>query len=106
MSSAAAGGTAGTLGAQIALHQSDRARMRRLEGELMSIWMVTQDEDQMLLTIGIRAKKHKLQAQDLGSGEWQTVGKFSDADACTRVFKELQRQVNEGSKHPIRVPQA
>lgn len=104
MSSAAVGGTAGAMGAQTAIHSTSRARLRRFGGESMSIWMVNQDGDHMLLAIGIRTKKHKLQAQDLGSGEWQIVGKFSDADTCTRVFQDLQKQVNAGAQTPIRIP--
>ena len=72
----------------------------------MSVWMITQDEDHMLLAIGVRQKKHKLQAQDLGSGEWQTVGKFSNTETCTRVFKDVQKQLAAGSGQPVRIPPA
>ncbi|MFP4644840.1 MAG: hypothetical protein ACLFM0_10835 [Spirochaetales bacterium] len=106
MSSAAAAGAAGgAAGTQAASQVDNRSRLRKIEGEPMSVWMLTQDEDRIFLAIGIRVKRNKLQAQELGSGQWQTIGKFSDAESCSRVFKSAQKQLNEGSKGPIRVPQ-
>ncbi len=70
----------------------------------MSIWVVNQEKDKLILAIGFRAKRSRLQAQCLGTGGWETVGRFADDGACERVFREITMRVGEKDVRKVEIP--
>jgi hypothetical protein len=103
--SSAAGAAAGAAGASAAAEASRQAGVRRkLEGDEMSIWVVNQEKDKLILAIGFRAKRSRLQAQNLGSGSWETVGKFADDSACERVLRDITMRVAEKDVRRVEIP--
>ncbi len=101
MSGAAAGAAGGAAAAAAAEQQ---ARRRRIEGEHMSVWIVDQDREETILAIGLRVKGAKLQAQQLGSGSWSTVGRFSSSEECKSAFDSLREAMKEKDRRVLEVP--
>lgn len=101
MSSAAGAATAGAAAAEAARVAGIR---RKLEGDLMSIWVVNQEKDKLILAIGFRVRGARLQAQNLGSGSWETVGKFVDQQSCRRVLREITTRLSEKDVRRVEVP--
>lgn len=70
----------------------------------MSIWLVNQERTKTVLVTGLRTKKTRLQAQGLGSGVWDTVGKYADTDTCERVFREINAKLSDKDVRKVEVP--
>lgn len=70
----------------------------------MSIWVVNQEKDEMVLAIGFRVKGSRLQAQNLGSGSWETVGKFRDRQSCQRVLHDITARLSDKDTRRVEVP--
>ena len=70
----------------------------------MSIWVVNQEKDKVILAIGFRARRSRLQAQCLGSGSWETVGKFTDDNTCERVLREITMRIAEKDVRRVEIP--
>lgn len=70
----------------------------------MSIWVVNQEKDKVILAIGFRTRRSRLQAQCLGSGSWETVGKFPDDNTCERVLREITMRVAEKDVRRVEIP--
>ena len=70
----------------------------------MSVWVVNQEKDKLMLAIGFRTKGSRLQAQCLGTGSWETVGKFADDQSCQRVLRDITSKLSDkdtaGSRFP------
>jgi len=101
----AAGAAAGAAGASAAAEASRRAGIRRkLEGDEMSIWVVNQQRDKLILAIGFRTKGPRLQAQSLGTGSWETIGRFADAQNSERVLRDITSRLSEKDARRVEVP--
>ncbi len=70
----------------------------------MSIWVVNQNKDKSILVIGFRTKRTRLQAQSLGTGSWETVGRFADEQVCQRVLREIYTKLSDKDIRRIEVP--
>ncbi len=70
----------------------------------MSIWVVNQEKNKLILAIGFRTKRSRLQAQCLGSGSWETVGRFSDEGTCERVLRDITMRLADKEVRRIEVP--
>lgn len=70
----------------------------------MSIWVLNQDKDKSILAIGFRTKRTRLQAQSLGSGSWETIGRFADNQVCERVFREISTKLSDRDVRRVEVP--
>ncbi len=70
----------------------------------MSIWDVNQEKDKLILAIGFRTRRSRLQAQGLGTGSWETVGRFTDDGACERVLREITMRVAEKDVRRVEIP--
>jgi hypothetical protein len=60
----------------------------------------------MILSIGFRIKGARLQAQNLGSGSWETVGKFVDQQSCRRVLHDITMKLSDKDARRVEVPTA
>jgi hypothetical protein len=97
---------AGAAGASAAAAEAARVAgiRRKLEGDQMSIWVVNQEKDRMVLAIGFRVKGSRLQAQNLGSGSWETVGRFMDHQSCRRALHDITARLSNKDTRQVEVP--
>ncbi|TVQ23749.1 MAG: hypothetical protein EA383_13505 [Spirochaetaceae bacterium] len=103
--SSAAGAAGGAAGATAAVEASRQAGVRRkAEGDKMSIWVVNQEKDKLILAIGFRAKRSRLQAQSLGTGSWETIGRFADDTECERVLRDITMRIADKSVRKVEIP--
>ena len=70
----------------------------------MSIWVVNQEKDKLMLAIGSRSKGSRLQAQCLGTGSWETVGKFADAQSCARALRDITAKLSDKDARRVEIP--